>query len=191
MLNIAQENHNTKNRIIEVTSQIMSAKGIKETSLSDIAKEVGISKGTLYYHYSSKDDIIYDIADLHLKKITKELIELIETCKDQTSPDSLLIMVFERIICAETRGKLHLHLLSDAIMGNASLKKRFNEKYKEWHQTLEEGLNLIFEKNNDSYVLISQVILAMLDGFLIQKLIGLDNIPLEGVASILTHSILI
>ena len=190
MENFPAENSNTKIRIIEATSDIMSIKGVKETSLADIAKAVGISKGTLYYHYSSKDDIIYDIADQHLIKITEELMALIDSYKDRSTPEKVLIMVLEKIINAETRGKLHLYLLGDAIMGNASLKQRFHEKYKEWHKTLNDGLKRIFEEDDVSYDLMSQVLLAMLDGFLIQKMIGIEQIPLEGIASILTHSIL-
>lgn len=178
----------TKNSIIEATSRLMAIKGVKETSLSDIAKEVNISKGTLYYHYSSKDDIIYDIADLHLNKITSELLKLIDNFKDQSTPEALLVVVFEKILSAEMRGKLHLYLLGDAIMGNESLKQRFKEKYSEWRSTLEEGIQLILKDHDTSYELLAQIFLAMLDGFLIQKMIGMDDeLPLEGVAQFLSQ----
>ncbi|NLB53646.1 MAG: helix-turn-helix transcriptional regulator, partial [Syntrophomonadaceae bacterium] len=40
---------------------LMAEKGIIKTSLADIAREVGISKGTLFYHFASKDDLVNDI----------------------------------------------------------------------------------------------------------------------------------
>lgn len=194
MANNPQENSSTKDsstkdKIIETTCKLMSIKGVKETSLADIAKEVGISKGTLYYHYSSKDDIIYDIADYHLKKITAELLELIESYKSHSTPDAMIVMVFKKILDAETRGKLHLYLLGDAVMGNASLKQRFNNKYKEWHHTLEEGLRMIFGNRDVNYIVLSQVLLAMLDGFLIQRMIGVEPVSLEDVANVVTQSV--
>ncbi|MGG7060792.1 TetR/AcrR family transcriptional regulator, partial [Clostridium tertium] len=47
-----------KENILLAATKLMTKNGIKNTSLADIAKAVDISKGTLYYHYSSKDDLI-------------------------------------------------------------------------------------------------------------------------------------
>jgi AcrR family transcriptional regulator len=35
--------------ILEVAGRLLVEKGVRDTSLSDIAREAGISKGTLYY----------------------------------------------------------------------------------------------------------------------------------------------
>lgn len=48
--------NNMKENILNVSTKLMAKNGIKNTSLADIAKEVGISKGTLYYITASKDD---------------------------------------------------------------------------------------------------------------------------------------
>jgi len=51
----------TQERIIEAASnELMTERGVTDTSLADIAGEVGISKGTLFYYYSSKNDLVYD-----------------------------------------------------------------------------------------------------------------------------------
>ena len=69
-----KQNHSMKEKILLASIDLMRKNGIKNTSLADIAREVNISKGTLYYHYSSKDDIIFDIADNHLNIISKALL---------------------------------------------------------------------------------------------------------------------
>ena len=61
-----------KENILNVSTKLMAKNGIKNTSLADIAKEVGISKGTLYYHYASKDDIICDMANMHLMQVSTQ-----------------------------------------------------------------------------------------------------------------------
>lgn len=101
----------------------------------------------------------------------------------------MLTLVFERIVNAETRGKLHLYLIGDALMGNDSLKERFREKYHEWHLTLEKGLKTLFQDQPASYELLSQLLLATLDGFLIQKMMEMDTLPLEGAAAVYAHLI--
>ena len=70
-----KQNHNMKEKILLASIDLMRKNGINNTSLADIAREVNISKGTLYYHYSSKDDIIFDIADNHLNIISKALLD--------------------------------------------------------------------------------------------------------------------
>lgn len=47
-----------KLEIMAVASGLFAAKGYDHTSISDILEKVGIAKGTLYYHYKSKEEIL-------------------------------------------------------------------------------------------------------------------------------------
>jgi Transcriptional regulator len=179
---------NTRQSILDAASKLITQKGVKNTSLADISKEVGISKGTLYYYYSTKGDIIYDIADIHLIKITEELLSWIDNIEDDTAPDKIFKVVFQRILTAETRGKLHLYLISDAVTSNDPLKQRFKEKYKEWRIALENGLRKVLKKRTVDYEILSHIILATLDGFTIQWMIGVEPIPIDGIAKLLSET---
>ena len=53
----SKKNHNMKEKILLTSIDLMTKNGINNTSLADIAREVNISKGTLYYHFSSKEEI--------------------------------------------------------------------------------------------------------------------------------------
>ena len=64
---------NTQEKIIEAASRLMTEEGVTDTSLADIANEVGISRGTLFYYYSSKNDLVYDVAERNLDLITEDL----------------------------------------------------------------------------------------------------------------------
>lgn len=172
-------------RILNVASSLMIEKGIKETSLKDIAKETGISKGTLYYYYSAKEDIIYDIADQNLKQITDSLLAWIDDTSTDVPPDQILKAVFETILGAETRGKLHLYLLSDAVTTNSSIAARFRERYANWRKTMEYGLNKVLSNKKENNEVLSFLILAVLDGLIIQKMFGADNIPVEEIVKLI------
>ena len=176
----------TRQSILDAASSLIAQKGVKDTSLADISKEVGISKGTLYYYYSTKNDIIYDIADIHLKQITDELLSWINNIEHNVAPEDILKVVFERISTAETRGKLHLYLISDAVTSNEPLKQRFREKYKEWRIALEDGLRKVLKNRTADYRVLSYIILAALDGFTIQWRLGEEKIPIDGIANLLS-----
>lgn len=173
-----------KLHIRTVASELMTEKGIKETSLKDIAKKAGISQGTLYYYYSAKEDIIYDIADYNLTQITDGLLAWIDADNTDVSLEQILKEVFEKILGAETRGKLHLYLLSDAVISNNALTEKFKERYNDWRKMLEYGLNKVLSKdeNRDS---LSCLILATLDGLIIQSIFCSESIPVEEIVKLI------
>lgn len=173
----------TRLNILDAASKLITQKGVKETSLADISKEVGISKGTLYYYYSTKNDLIYDIADIHIRKITEELLSWIDNIESNTAPEKILKVVFEKILTAETRGKLHLYLVSDAVTSNTLLKQRFREKYKEWRVTLENGLRKVLKNKTADCEILSHIMLATLDGLIMQWMLGVEEIPIDGIAN--------
>ena len=54
---------NTKERILETALELFAQSGYLGTSMSDIAGELGITKGALYKHYTSKQDILSSIVE--------------------------------------------------------------------------------------------------------------------------------
>ena len=47
----------TKRKIFETSMKLFAEKGYDSTSIEEITTEVGVAKGTLYYHFSSKEEI--------------------------------------------------------------------------------------------------------------------------------------
>ncbi|NLX90924.1 MAG: TetR/AcrR family transcriptional regulator [Firmicutes bacterium] len=54
---------NMRNEILEVTAQLFRKKGFTGTSMQDIANEVGILKGSIYYYFNSKNEIFQEVLD--------------------------------------------------------------------------------------------------------------------------------
>ncbi|MBJ8346157.1 TetR/AcrR family transcriptional regulator [Antrihabitans sp. YC2-6] len=51
----------TKSEIRDTAIRLIAAKGFDQTSLREVADEVGITKASLYYHYASKVDLLVAI----------------------------------------------------------------------------------------------------------------------------------
>ena len=47
----------TKRKIFETSMKLFAEKGYEATSIEEITATVGVAKGTLYYHFSSKEEI--------------------------------------------------------------------------------------------------------------------------------------
>ncbi len=51
----------TRQRIQDVARELFSEKGVQRTSLQDIAARLGITKPALYYHFSSREELVRSI----------------------------------------------------------------------------------------------------------------------------------
>ena len=62
-----------RTRIIQAATKIFSEKGYQDTSMDDIAKEIGVTKATLYSYFDSKKDIYNIIAVSANQKLREAL----------------------------------------------------------------------------------------------------------------------
>ena len=53
----------TVRRILDTAERLFVEKGYDRTSLQDILDETGLSKGAVYHHFASKEDIFYSVCD--------------------------------------------------------------------------------------------------------------------------------
>lgn len=57
-MRIVKDAEERKNEILDAASELFGQKGFDGTSTADILEKVGIARGTLYYHFKSKEDIM-------------------------------------------------------------------------------------------------------------------------------------
>jgi AcrR family transcriptional regulator len=179
---------NTRQVILQTANRLMMDQGINNTSLNDIAREAGISKGTLHYYYPSKDDLIYDIAQQHFSVVKSSVLRWNENVRGRTSFAEILRVVLSSFLEADTRNKLHLYLLQEAVVYNEHIRQRFQESYQEWRTLLKEELDLQSEVlgfNESETRALSFIIVAIIDGLLIQRIVGGDIIPLDDIVEYL------
>ncbi len=55
----------TKSRIKEAALILFVKKGVAETTVRDLAQQAGIAEGTLYRHYTAKEDLISELFQEH------------------------------------------------------------------------------------------------------------------------------
>ena len=52
-----------RNSILDAAERVIQARGLPDTKTDDIAKEAGISKGCVFYHFASKQDLLLGIVN--------------------------------------------------------------------------------------------------------------------------------
>lgn len=175
----------SKDRILNAAVRVIRKKGVANTSLADIAKELGMSKGTLYYYYATKSDLIFDLTERHIRRITEEIVTWLDKIKDDTPADEIIKIVFSLLLRGNTRGPVHIYLLHDAISGNEPLRRRFVQEYNKWRNILKDALYKILSGKEDIEVR-AAMLMAMIDGLLLEKLVGVSPLFIKEISSFIT-----
>ena len=65
--------------ILEAAARIFRKKGYHHANISDIAKEIGLQKGSLYHYIDSKEDLLYEIVMSAVSTYIKSLKEVLNS----------------------------------------------------------------------------------------------------------------
>jgi TetR/AcrR family transcriptional repressor of nem operon len=68
----------TKERIVKTAARLIHTRGYKNTSLEDILAESGVTKGSFYFHFATKDDLVHAAIDRFFGGIERRLTPLFE-----------------------------------------------------------------------------------------------------------------
>ncbi len=85
----------TKRKIFETSMKLFAEKGYDATSIEEITATVGVAKGTLYYHFSSKEEIFNFLIEEGVKLLKNSIA--IKTDKLDNSLDKIRAIVLIQI----------------------------------------------------------------------------------------------
>jgi AcrR family transcriptional regulator len=66
----------TRQKILEVASRLFSKYGFKKTSVDEIARAAHKAKGSVYYHFPSKEDLFREVVENELSHVKSELARI-------------------------------------------------------------------------------------------------------------------
>ncbi len=72
-MRITKDANERKDEILDVAQRLFHKQGYAQTSIEDILSEIGIARGTLYYHFKSKEEILSAMIDRQIERNEKAL----------------------------------------------------------------------------------------------------------------------
>ena len=133
----------TKRKIFETSMKLFAEKGYDATSIEDITATVGVAKGTLYYHFSSKEEIFNFLVEEGMK-LLKNSIE-IKKAKATNTIDKLRAVVLIQIKIIAKYEDFMIIVLSQ-IWGNEQRNILCKNKVIEYIKAIEDILKEGMEK---------------------------------------------
>ena len=147
----------TKRKIFETSMELFARKGYEATSIEEITSVVGVAKGTLYYHFSSKEEIFYFLIEEGMK-LLKNSID-IKTSKLENNLDKLkaIILIQIKVI---VKYENFISILLSQIWGQEQRNKKCREYVFEYISMIEniikDGMNKQEIIDGDSSVIASR-----------------------------------
>jgi AcrR family transcriptional regulator len=92
-----------KEKILEKSIVLFEKKGFSETSIQDIVDELSVTKGTFYYYFKSKEELLMDIHLLYIDDIVDRQKRIIEDVS-KDSKTKLYDVVFMLLSSIEKQG---------------------------------------------------------------------------------------
>jgi AcrR family transcriptional regulator len=153
---------------------LLETQKLSEITFAQIAANAGISKGTLYYHYKSKNDILFDLTDKYLKQQWDDFIAWTENPEKDTSIHRLVQYVLERDVA---NAGLRLHFFYDAMLGNEEIRSKLMQRYADFANLISKKISERNAKLPAEYI--TWLVLLASDGLFIHKTLNNDNIDTD------------
>ncbi len=160
-------NDDVQKMILDAAEDLLSQKSLKEVTLAEIANHANVAKGTVYYYYKNKEDILFAIFDRYLADQWKQLNGWTSNTAKDTSLPRLIKYVLARDI--DNTG-IRLHFIFEAADGNELLRQKLLERYLKFEKEIAAKIKEREEGVDSDYL--SWLALMVSDGLIIQKVLG-------------------
>ena len=197
-----------RNEILDAAERLFISKGYGKTTINDILQEVGIAKGTFYYYFKSKEEVM-DAVVMRFIDFGTEAVKQVTENKDLTAAEKLRILFTQDVTKSENKDEIleEFHQAEDAEMHQKSLlmsierltplitdvvlqgieEKYFDTPYpKEIVEFILIVMNMIFDEGLFKWTLEEKIQKTKAMAYLMEKSLGCE----KGSFDYLTDSII-
>nr|WP_275296760.1 TetR/AcrR family transcriptional regulator [Bacillus sp. REN10] len=163
--------------MIDAAKLCLVEKGIEKFTLKAVAEEAGVTQGTVYYHFRTKEqlllDLVKDICDHSWNDIAQQqnheniVKYALESAKNRSSDEAFFHQLFFTLTVASFQNEKIREQLAEVLQ--AENKALFQHLSKIWRQSPIEGVSL------ETWGVFFN---ALIDGLAIQNLIS-KNVQIE------------
>jgi AcrR family transcriptional regulator len=137
----------SRQEILRTAARLFQQRGYDATSMNDVAASLKLSKGGLYHHFQSKDEILFEIMN-HAMELTQErVITPVRGIVDAEERLRALIRLHLEVVLSPRDREITVMLHENHPLPPA-LRKRINARKKEYIHFVE---NLIADVQKESH----------------------------------------
>ena len=159
----------TKRKILEAAAKCFSEGGYAKTTMDRIAEEAGVSKGALYWHFKSKEELFVELKQRSIANVRKQFEKLFSQKKPFDAKLRGAIGLYLSSLVPENRevARLNAEFLAEAPKIpklNDMLKDQYEMFRGLFASTIEEAIEKGELRGDIDPEIVSMILLAVLDG---------------------------
>jgi len=165
-----------KEKIVQAAIESFAQTGFDRTKMEDIAKRLGLSKGTIYLYFKSKEDLFLAICEYNIQKGDKEDAGLFIR-KENVASDAE--QIYDNIRRREQgNDRVMLEMVAESAR-NPKLRKAMYELHVKVHEHVMEGVrNKIeqgFLRKDVDAISLAIALVALYDGLAVNRMLGIGD----------------
>ena len=170
----------TKRKIFETSLKLFSEKGYDATSIEEITATVGVAKGTLYYHFSSKEEIFNFLVEEGMQLLINSIEIKISKCDNVL--DKIKAVSLIQLKAVKKYENL-LTIVMSQTWGNETRNVFCKEKVIEYIEVIKgivkEGVDNGDIVNCDAEILASEIFSLTCSTLIYKRKVGLEEIDIK------------
>lgn len=171
-----------RSTVIEVATALFAEHGFEKTSVAKICEVANVSKGLVYHHFKSKDEILEEI----FTSTTQRMVEMNKSTASDSPKDQLIDLIMA--IFSQLKNDKLFYQLNLTIMFQPSTKKLLSSHIKDRSSTLLASTKEIFDAIDPAQsAKLSYIFIAEIDGVALDYLSVFEDYPLEEIKDYLIH----
>src|SRR5699024_10233971 len=96
IMRITKKPDERRNEILDVAEELFITKGYAATTITDIIGEIGIAKGTFYYYFSSKENVMHAVVIRFVEKAVVDVSKIVNDT-ELTAPKKLFHIIMAQV----------------------------------------------------------------------------------------------
>jgi AcrR family transcriptional regulator len=136
-----RDREDTRRKLLDVAAKLIADRGYRGTTVAAVVARAGLSKGTFYWHFKSKEHLLLAVL---AERIDRPLLELIERLKSASAQEDMApeaSRMFLELMEPERETILLEHEYRALAMRDRKLRARYLERQDALRAALAAGLD--------------------------------------------------
>lgn len=176
-------------QIVQAAVRVFSRKGFSRTTISNIAEEAGIGKGTVYEYFESKEAVIHKAFDTFMEELMPDFEDLFQS--GLPAQEKLIRMITGYSCVLESKENQDLIGLVFDIWAEGirslderrTLEVKMNQFYREYRRmiadVIDQGIQDGEFRRDIPTESAASILIGFLDGILVQWILDKKGFPLQ------------
>src|SRR5438477_5054749 len=131
MSGVTREAVDSRQDILRTAARLFQQRGYDATSMNDVAAALKLSKGGLYHHFQSKDEILFEIMNHAMEMTQERVIGPVRGIDDPVERLRALIRLHIEVVLSPRDREITVMLHENHPLP-PTLRKRINQRKKEY-----------------------------------------------------------